>query len=429
MPIFRRPQPQLALERAAFSQMHRFQKLNVLFLCILSATIAMAAWSSWGHPSWALLAIVPWALCRTRSQAFGAALAYYSASMTDLTVITARFFELGIFWGTVAGICAWLVWATVLAAAQALPHSPNRLWQPFGVLVGLVLTAIPPVGWFSVVSPLNALGYWFPGTAWWGLLFGALFIFAIAQTVVGLSVTKRDVFTVWPIVGVALLTVVSIAHVLWHARTPLQSPAGWVTVDTHLGAYRDGQMASLERVQELNRVIAQQKSVPGTRVLVLPEMAIGEWRPRTAFWLKESIHATDTDQGSGFSWISGASYVQDADKRDLANGVLLASGNQVQTRAGRIPMPLAMWRPGGYAAHPWSVPVFELDGQRATVSICYEDLLPWAQWQSYWQNPTVHLSLSSLWFAQDLHVGSIQERSATGWARMFGVPLLRAVNN
>ncbi len=402
--------------------------LPLLVAAVLSASIGFLSWQGWAHPALALLVIAPLAWRQTRRQVFGVALAYYAASTVDLTVAISRFWDFDPITGFAAGVCAWLGWSAVLAATQALPHMKNRNLRPLGVLAGLVLTVIPPVGWFSVVSPLNALGFWFPGTGWWGLLLGGIAILALTfwvvqltdRTSLGLRHAKAGAAGVW----ILVLTAIT-ANMLW--TRPL-TPDGWIAVNTHFGRYRGEQLETLQRAEYISQVVAKHTRDAGTRVIVFPEMAIGQWRPRSAHWLSPAIAETSD---SGVAWIAGASYASDNDHPDknLINGLVVAARGKVKVLPGRIPAPIAMWRPGGYVAHPWTTPVVEIGGQRATISICYEDLLPWAQLQSYWYRPTVQLDLSSLWYASDLSVGRFQGQSLDGWARMFNVPVVRATNH
>lgn len=83
--------------------------------------------------------------------------------------------------GFAAGVPLWFAWCGLLASAQAATVLRSTSWRPIGVMLGLVLSAVPPIGWLSIMSPLNAIGYWFPGTHWFGLLMGAVAIVILAS--------------------------------------------------------------------------------------------------------------------------------------------------------------------------------------------------------------------------------------------------------
>lgn len=158
------------------------------------------------------------------------------------------------------------------------------------------------------------------------------------------------------------------------------------------------------------------------RVLIFPEMALSVWRPRSGYWLDDAAQATADGR---VSWITGAMKANASGA--LVNGVLVVDHGHVHWLDGQVSFPGAMWRPGGYRSPRSFPPVVELAGQRAVVSICYEDLVPWAQWKAFLQKPDLHISISSLWVVTGIDWDG-QARSVDGWARMFGVPTLRSTN-
>lgn len=396
-----------------------------------SAVVAMLSWYPAGHSGFSLLVVATWAMCRTRLQLFFAAFAYYGTAMTDLLEAPAVFFPgIGAVIGCVLGLLAWMVWVSMLAALQTLPFDGRSRNRGLNVLLGLILTTVPPFGWFGVVSPLNSLGYWFPGSGWWGLLLGAgvvMFTSTLARNVIEGRMKGWSLGAVKPVFMLVMIAALS----AWlNARYVQPIPVeGWSALGTKFGTHDESMVEDFRRSEHLNQVIGDIVSAAGSdrmttddqmkQVAVFPELAAGRWSPRTQYWLRPAIKSVQDNPD--LAWISGA--VQDHE-----SGVLVANKDGVKFLTGRIPMPFAMWRPGQFEVHPWQVPVVDVAGKRATISICYESSLPWAQWQSYWKKPDIHLSLESLWFSSGMNAANIQSRTVEGWARMFGVPLLRAVN-
>ena len=74
---------------------------------------------------------------------------------------------------------------------------------------------------------------------------------------------------------------------------------------------------------------------------------------------------------------------------------------------------------------PGSIPV---QGQRAAVLLCYEKLLVWPFLASAFENPTVLVTAANDYWAKDTPIPEIQEAGAQSLARLFGLPLLSAVN-
>ena len=70
-----------------------------------------------------------------------------------------------------------------------------------------------------------------------------------------------------------------------------------------------------------------------------------------------------------------------------------------------------------------------VQGQRAAVLLCYEQLLVWPFLSSAFERPTVLVTAANDYWAKDTPIPEIQEVSARSLARLFGVPLLSAVNH
>lgn len=396
-------------------------RLYTVKICVLSAFIALLTWCPIGNPSFGLLVVIPWSLCRSRRDTWLAAWAYYLTAAWQIPLMASTFFsvveQLSWLAGLAAGLPLWLAWAGLLAAGNAVTFCSSPKWRPAGVLSGLVLTAVPPVGWLNIMSPLNAIGYWFPGTQWFGLMLGALAIFVLAST--------------WRRQGLLPLSAMVVAcHAgLANAQSdPMSHGVVWIPVDTKFGPepktlsveYGRARAVSDTVLREFEAIDRAGQAAQG-RVLVFPEMAVSVWRPRSQYWLDEAVQATSDGR---LSWITGAMKF-DADT--LVNGVLVVDHGHAQWLDGQVSFPGAMWRPGGYRSPRSSPPVVELGGWRAVISICYEDLVPWAQWKAFLQKPDLHISISSLWVVKGIDWGG-QARSVDGWAQMFGVPTLRSTN-
>lgn len=167
------------------------------------------------------------------------------------------------------------------------------------------------------------------------------------------------------------------------------------------------------------------------QVLVFPELAVPDWRPRSQYWLQPAINAT---RDGHLAFITGAMRratvgSAEASETRMVNGLLVVQHGRVNWLDGRVSFPGAMWAPGQYMAPLSQAPVVELDDHvRAVFNICYEDLLPWTQLQAFAQRPDLLVGLASTWSVTGLDHGE-QAAITAGWARLFGVPTLRAVNS
>jgi hypothetical protein len=60
--------------------------------------------------------------------------------------------------------------------------------------------------------------------------------------------------------------------------------------------------------------------------------------------------------------------------------------------------------------------------------MCYEQLLVWPFLSSAFEHPTVLLTAANDYWAKDTLIPEIQEVSANSLARLFGLPVMSAVN-
>ena len=69
-----------------------------------------------------------------------------------------------------------------------------------------------------------------------------------------------------------------------------------------------------------------------------------------------------------------------------------------------------------------------MDGQRAAVLICYEQVLTCPIVASMLQSPTVLIGISNMYWFADTPIPRYQESALRAWAKLFHIPYLLAVN-
>ena len=69
-----------------------------------------------------------------------------------------------------------------------------------------------------------------------------------------------------------------------------------------------------------------------------------------------------------------------------------------------------------------------MEGQRAAVLMCYEQLLVWPFLSTVFERPTVLVTAANDYWAKETPIPEVQKVSAKSLARLFGMPLLSAVN-
>jgi apolipoprotein N-acyltransferase len=276
-----------------------------------------------------------------------------------------------------------------------------------------LLINLPPIGWFSIVSPWTATGLWFPSHGWLGIALGLLTCAAMTCVLIW---PRRMKTWAWLVIAGSYLAPV-------HAREFVQTGAEMIVhaVQTRWGEAR---LDSASQYQRAINFTQMEKTIPkDARLVIWPEMAIGQWSARTQYWLSDQ---SSQGPATGQTWLVGAAIERAG---NWTNGFLLWESKKSPVFIdGRIPMPIGMWRPGAFSFSPWADSVVTIDGAKVGVSICYEDLLPWAAWQLHFQSVDRVVSLSSMWFAQDMHLNRNLAHSAQAWSRLFGVPYARSVN-
>lgn len=265
--------------------------------------------------------------------------------------------------------------------------------------------SLPPFGILGWASPLTAAGILFPEWGWLGL----------AMTLVGLlTLTSRF----WPYALSVFTLAFVIAGLTW---TPPEPPKGWTGINT---AFGDGTSYSLyqQQLETLHRVHEAQEQ--GASFILLPENSFDVWTSATGnLWQRELA-------GSDVTVIGGTSVLQTDETYD--NGLLQvsATGSSLLYRQ-RMPVPISMWRPwarGGASANMFDNPAFTLAGQTMATLICYEQLLIWPVLHSMLLKPDILLAPGNAWWSNNSNIAHIQTAATQGWAKLFGMKLVSAVN-
>lgn len=362
-----------------------------------------------------------WSRCRSRSRAGLWVLALYLAGAREEPFAVARVMP---GWGLAGGFLVWVLHALSLAlpwvAGWVAPEGNTRRRQ-IHLLAILAMQALPPLGFWGWLHPFTLGGWLFPGWGPWGLA-------AVTGTLLVLAGDNRR-----PLLFAALLSAVTnLNHV------PPKPPSGWLALDTKLPRMETDVGSRFERQQRLMALLQQaldkrRDSRVAVRVLVLPEEIAGPWTAAEAWWwqpLLNQLHQRN------ITLVLGA---QQPTWQGLRNGALLFTPNRASWQLARQPIPLAEWRlwmgpPSGWRAGvtqlPWNNGLVQIQGQRALLSFCFEDLLtlPVLATMGLWQRPEVLVSMANLWWAEGLHEPEVQRLTVEGWARLWGIPLVRAEN-
>jgi hypothetical protein len=382
---------------------------------VLATVIGAVAWS--GHLATIPLSLLPAALlykAQSRAQAYAIFASYYLGASWPLVPGAKAFF--GDTASIIDGILLCLLATLLLAVPAVALFTKNRARLPFSIPAMLILGALPPLGIIGWASPLLSAGVLFPGTGWFGII-----------SVLGI-VAFLGRFP-WQI-AVLASALALFAHGLYK---PSPVPRGWQAMNTEFGGAGQGDpdfLSEFEAHEQMQETLRQSNA----RVLLFPEHVVTQWNEATeAFW-QESLdasaryHRTTVLIGVGIQRVAGP---HAAGSRPYYN-VLIARGPDTQAiYYQRIPVPIGMWKPlsgDGVPLNLLGPGSISVQGQRAAVLLCYEQLLVWPFLSSAFEHPTVLVTAANDYWAKHTLIPRVQELSAKSLARLFGLPVLSAVN-
>jgi apolipoprotein N-acyltransferase len=200
-------------------------------------------------------------------------------------------------------------------------------------------------------------------------------------------------------------------------------PKGWEAEMTRI--HRSRQQASLTDFfieDRLQRIVMQSQA----RFLVFPEGAVRRWTEATdAFWSRALDGSQKTVLLGAGQAIPGSS--------QYFNSVVIFGKEPRENVHQRIPVPGGMWNPlrpkGMFAADLFAPGTVDVGGQRAAILICYEQLLAWPMLRSAVEHPTLLIAISNEAWTSGTVVPRVQQACARAWARLFGLPLISAINS
>ncbi len=374
----------------------------------MAIAIGTVGWSGYvlALPA-AMLFPMLWALAPSRGIAAFVSLGYFLAASRGLPQGVANFYAADLW----PGLLLWLIASASFLVVHAALWTRRAGKAPVGrYLVASVLMALPPSGITGWAQPITAAGVLFPGWGWWGL----------AATAAGLAImTSRF----WPAAVLVMLSLWLWSAAVW---TEPKLPEGWKGVDLKLGETL-GRDASLERQRVLIATVLRSAG-EGINTIVLPESALGLWTPTVERLWRDELQDRD------LTVIAGAA-VLDGDGYDNVLVAISAAKSEILYRE-RMPVPGSMWQPwrilngepGGARAHLFANPLVEIGGTRIAPLICYEQLIVWPVVQSMVHSPDIIVAAGNGWWTSGTSIVAIQHASTVAWAKLFGLPLVNAVN-
>lgn len=381
----------------------------------LGVATGLAVWHYDAPSVFLLLLAFLWnGVHQSRLGVFTLFLGYFAAGAVDIVDISKQFFD-GISW--ISSIAIWLGHAAILALPFVLlwKAKVSALSAAVRYMAALLIVSAPPIGILGWLSPILAAGALFPGTGVAGL-FATL---VISGALAGAMPSKE-----YRIGFLVLYTVSIVMNMAWADREP-QPPMTWFAQNTHMGRYPDNIESQIERQQRLTGM-AIEAIEGGAKVILMPEEIVGIWNASTRYIWETKV--APIAKAHDATVLVGAA-VKGEGRKEI--NAIVAIGQDQFTHGARQPMPVSMWRPwakDGYAAE-WNSGVKAVQGTKAAITLCYEDFLIWPTATAFiLDKPQIILSAANNWFGGSLSAREIQRRSIALQGRLYGVPVVRAVN-
>lgn len=309
-------------------------------------------------------------------------------------------------------IIAWLLLGLTSAAPWLIIHGQSRI-RLLTSIIACCIAILPPFGTIAAPNPFMAAGYIFPGTSVIGLLLVASFIILPIH-----MTTKIRIAFLILLASVSLTT-----NMLYHPPAP---PEGWLALDTTFQDYYDDPLTKRHKRVDIIRDKITTELLAGNKVIITPETVLGTNSPG----LKPHMNLLSARaKRNNATLLIG---VVTKTTEGMENSLLILGEDNESPYEARQPVPLIMWKlwpTTGFKAHWFRKGVRNIQGKRTAILICWEEWVPWPMLVSFFSNPEVILSASNHgWARNSSKMWARQTISANALARLYGLPIIRAVN-
>jgi hypothetical protein len=382
-------------------------------LVLAGAPVGLLAWNTdiYGYLALPLLPYI-WSRTSSRLQALLAVYAYY------LAAAWCQIPSISTFWKPLDG-------SPAIGAALSVWFGANLLlslvwagfwgqkWQPLRLLGIYLVISFPPIGVIGWASPLTGAGIMFPWMGWYGL---ALF-FALQAVLV----SRRGVLRVIP----ASIILAGALYAYFYLP-PSPSADGWAGINTNFGPISDfgGEYGRMMQVDQLarNKIRAGRASN-----IVFPEAIGGNW-PISKYLFSPLDRAAARRHVTIF--IGAREYTSSG---QVVNAVYSIGQYSGRRWINRVPVPAGLWKPwastGSAVSEWWDNGVQPVGQIKVGSLVCYEQILVWPALFSAAAGADVLIAPSSTWFGDGSPLPDIKAAASQSWGRLFGIPVISAVNS
>ena len=410
-----------------------YLNLNALFVwrsffircCILFFIGALSAFF-WvlQSPYWmATLIFIPilWASLPKRSYSYSFVMGHALCQILLFFPSANNYFGVGSY----SQVLMLVIWVVLIISPWLILYIPNRFshfWIMPAMILLFFISLFPPIGVVMVRSPFISAALFFPGLGITGIVFQIILIILaslIFRTLfIGrfLQYKRSNYLCIFFIMGLMIISIIS--NLLYRTPSP---PKGWIAINTHIAF---NQISKINKIREH----IDQYSKSNYRVVVLPESIIGtKISPSIAMSWYKSV--STWVHGNTIFIIGGGSF--EFGKKKNEGYYLIGKGNK-KFFYKRQPMLVTEWNPlhkNSQSSNWLSKGVLKIDNIPTLISVCYEGSILWTNIYPFLNSPKprVYVSIENLNWADGI-IFNTQKNTVFCWARLFNVPLIRAVN-
>lgn len=377
------------------------QSLTSNALAIIFGTFT--GFVAWGHGfSFSIFSIVflfAYLRLPRRALIFLFALSYYLAASRGLLIGVMHYYN-----SIKIAFAVWFCAALLSSLAWGLVWHQQRKVRYLLLPVVLLVISIPPLGFINWANPIISAGTVFVGFGWGGFVLLLVVIIIVDY----LFDYNRPI---------SLIVVSTLLLLSFTALEP-KLDNRFASVQSHFN-YATGNNNFQSKFHRLKKFVSMAND-SNRSLVVLPENALG-------FFSKLDMMVLSSFDSSK-TILAGANIK--LPRSNLYVNVLMQfkNGHFGTVYKQRVPVPVSMW---GNGAKPYLFknPIVRLNGIRAGIFICYEQLITLTYIQTFFNKPQVIIGVSNLWWAKGTSIESIQLQTMQLWSALFGIPYVFSVND
>jgi len=379
------------------------------FLALLVG--ALVGYLSWGqHLSLTILSLslfLAYLLIDKKQLLFGFLWAYYlMASRGFLFGVASYYQNFGY------ALLAWLGVSLISSSVWILIWSSSFRKRLLLFPLLLIVMILPPMGFISWVNPLPTIAVILPDFGFSGIVLELISIYALA-----LLWKKYDDARYSILIFMAILVV----STLYYSSPKVKANLTIESIQSNIEYFP----MTFDKSKEYSRLKTFFYRVQNSKSknILLPENALGDYSSiQSMLW---------QDLKKNRSVFAGAT-IYNARRSKSINALLeLKYDSSKVLYKQRVPVLIEMWKPftnRGTEATIFEQATVSIDGKKAGVFICYEQLLVYPYLQTFYYEPKMLVGISNLYWAKGTNIEAIQKETMELWAILFGTPLSFSVN-